>query len=309
MKSVLSKICFKLGNPFNVKGIRYLNKEQFSRTLFNFRNVQKPHNKNGKLNLYLRADKYVSPYKTDKKIGFLEYCLLSIPIATFVLGTWQVQRLRWKLNLIETLKSHITQEPIELPKNLENLESKEYYPIKVKGTFLYDKEFLVGLRSLLVTGKPIESDLGILESRKGYHVLTPFKLTDRDETILVNRGWIPASLKNPAMRQQNQIKGETEVVGILRLDERRPPFVPKNRSHSDIWYYRDLNAMAERADVSPIYIEMLSNNNQDEYPIGNQTRVDLRNEHLTYIITWYLLSGMTAYMWYWKCIKRLPFAY
>lgn len=42
-------------------------------------------------------------------------------------------------------------------------------------------------------------------------------------------------------------------------------------------------------------------------PIGSQTRVTLRNEHLQYIITWYSLSGITGYLWWRQVIKRVPF--
>ncbi|XP_076749801.1 surfeit locus protein 1 [Xylocopa sonorina] len=223
-----------------------------------------------------------------------------------MLGTWQIQRRQEKLDLVEKLKSRTSHEPVELPESLENLETLEYYPIKLKGTFLYDKEFIVGHRSLLVDGAPVNRNSFMTTNERGYHVVTPFKLADRDLTILVNRGWIPSSLKNPKRRKESQIKDETEITGILRLNERRPPFVPKNRPHTDIWYYRDLDAMAKKGDASPIYIEMISNNNTDQYPVGSQTKVELRNEHMSYILTWYCLSLTTAFLWHRKFIRGIP---
>lgn len=38
-----------------------------------------------------------------------------IPIFTFALGTWQVRRRRWKLDLIEQLNDQLQREPLELP--------------------------------------------------------------------------------------------------------------------------------------------------------------------------------------------------
>ena len=38
-----------------------------------------------------------------------------IPIFTFALGTWQVRRRRWKLDLIEQLNDQTNREPLELP--------------------------------------------------------------------------------------------------------------------------------------------------------------------------------------------------
>lgn len=39
----------------------------------------------------------------------------AVPIATFGLGTWQIKRRQWKLDLIENLEKHTTAEPIDLP--------------------------------------------------------------------------------------------------------------------------------------------------------------------------------------------------
>ncbi|XP_031828672.1 surfeit locus protein 1 isoform X2 [Nomia melanderi] len=232
---------------------------------------------------------------------------MSIPIGTFLLGVWQIQRRKWKLGLIQDLNERTTHEPVELPADLEQLKLMEYYPIKVKGTFLYDKEFVQGLRNLILDGeaKTDNSFMTSQNSKKGYWIITPFKLSDRDLTILVNRGWIPKSFKSPAKRQNIELHGEVEITGILRLNEPRPQFVPKNSPDADdLWYYRDVNAMAEKAETAPIYIEMTRNKDSHTYPIGGQTQVVLRNEHLSYIITWFSLSAATSYMWYKQVLKR-----
>ena len=109
------------------------------------------------------------------------------------------------------MNARITHNPIELPENLEELASKEYYPVKVKGTFKYEKEFLIGLRTLIVDGTAAgssDSFLGAKDIQKGYCVITPFKLSDQDLTILVNRGWVPKQLRNPVTRQESQIQEE-----------------------------------------------------------------------------------------------------
>lgn len=41
-------------------------------------------------------------------------------------------------------------------------------------------------------------------------------------------------------------------------------------------------------------------------PIGGQTRVTLRNDHLSYLVTWYSLSAVTAYLWYRQIYKGIP---
>ena len=42
-----------------------------------------------------------------------------IPIFTFALGTWQLQRLQWKINLIDELEEKLQRDPILLPKRIK----------------------------------------------------------------------------------------------------------------------------------------------------------------------------------------------
>nr|XP_012146115.1 PREDICTED: surfeit locus protein 1 [Megachile rotundata] len=305
MELKISKIFIRTGNQSNVSIIQLLNKKCSTRSLCNVTNIPKSYKNKVKPNLFGK-EKFKNVKNLASNISVSGYLLLSIPIATFILGTWQVQRRKWKLDLIEKLNNRICQKPIELPESLGELESMEYYPIKVKGTFLYEKEFIVGFRSLLVDGKS-SNDTTFMKNagnQIGYHIITPFKLADRDLTILVNRGWIPKSYKNIVRKQKSDADDEIEITGILRLNETRPQFVPKNSPQSDVWHYRDLNEMAKIADADPVYIEMIYNMNAPEYPVGGQTQVQLRNEHTSYIITWYSLSIITAYMWYKKFIKN-----
>lgn len=69
---------------------------------------------------------------------------------------------------------------------------------------------------------------------------------------------------------------------------------------------RDINAMANMLGTSPIYIDLWNKVDPPEGPISCQTNVTLRNEHFTYMVTWYTLSACTALMWYQNFIKKLP---
>lgn len=66
--------------------------------------------------------------------------------------------------------------------SLDELQHKEYYPVKVNGKFLYEKEFLIGPRSLILDGEAVgERGGGILSSKSstGYYVITPFEVENR----------------------------------------------------------------------------------------------------------------------------------
>lgn len=42
-----------------------------------------------------------------------------MPVFTAFLGTWQIQRLRWKVDMIDQLETKLNQDPIGLPARIE----------------------------------------------------------------------------------------------------------------------------------------------------------------------------------------------
>lgn len=67
--------------------------------------------------------------------------------------------------------------------SLDELKDMEFYRVKIRGKFIYEKEFLIGPRSLIVEGQAASEKGGGVFSGKsytGYYVVTPFKLDDRE---------------------------------------------------------------------------------------------------------------------------------
>lgn len=64
---------------------------------------------------------------------------------------------------------------------LEEVKELEYKPVRVRGTFLHDKEMYMGPRTLLLGGDAsTKSSLVTGKSTTGYLVVTPFKLENRE---------------------------------------------------------------------------------------------------------------------------------
>ena len=64
--------------------------------------------------------------------------------------------------------------------------------------------------------------------------------------------------------------------------------------------------MAEYAHTAPIFLDMIETDPRPGMPIGAQTRVNIRNEHLSYIATWYGLSAITGYYCYRMFVLKKP---
>jgi surfeit locus 1 family protein len=117
--------------------------------------------------------------------------------------------------------------------------------------------------------------------------------TEKGETVLINRGWVPEQKKLPAARAEGQVAGTVTLNGIIRLPQIKGYFQPENEAGRNIWFYIDPKQMAEAAGLpmrTDLYLDADLTPNPGGFPIGGQTRINLPNDHLQYAITWALLA-------------------
>ena len=99
---------------------------------------------------------------------------------------------------------------------------------------------------------------------------------------------------------EGQIAGILDLEGLLRTDGwKGADFVkPDNKPAERAYYWIDIPVMAESAGltnaVREVYLEAGPAKNPGGFPIGGQTRIHLRNDHLQYAITWYALAIILA---------------
>ncbi|NWR96349.1 SURF1 protein, partial [Motacilla alba] len=145
---------------------------------------------------------------TSGEDALLKWGLLLVPLTTFGLGTWQVQRRKWKLDLIAQLASRIRADPIPLTLDPMELKELEYRPVRVRGRFDHSKELYILPRSLLDPEREAR-EAGRITSHpeNGANVVTPFYCTELGVTILVNRGFVPRKKLKPETRLKGQVRG------------------------------------------------------------------------------------------------------
>ena len=197
------------------------------------------------------------------------------------LGTWQVQRLRWKEGLIAERAAGLAATPVAPPPTLDAARALELHPVRAEGQFRHDRELDLNLESK--TGEA------------GFHIVTPLILAD-GSALLVDRGFVPTELKSPATRAAGEPSGTVSVTGLVRIPSAGKPswFTPDNDPARNSWFYVDVAAMAKAAGttrVLPFYIDADATPNPGGWPKGGQTVVDLPNNHLSYAITWFGLAA------------------
>jgi surfeit locus 1 family protein len=257
-------------------------------------NSKKKYNKPPPIDLKsIRVETTEASQQSNKSSKIASLALLSIPLITFGLGVWQVRRREWKLNLIKFLEERTKSQPLELPTDEEQLKSlvkeKEYYPFKVRGHFLHSKEIILKIRHDLTGSTNLPGGL----------VITPFIVKNNPNLIiLINRGFVPYTNYSAMTRLHAQIEQEVEIIGLLRSNEIMNSFTPANKPPYE-WHHRDVDEMAKTLSTAPIFLDAVESCTIRGGPIAGQTAINLRNDHLSYIITWFSLSGLTSFLW-WK---------
>jgi surfeit locus 1 family protein len=223
-------------------------------------------------------------------------------VVLVALGTWQVQRLHWKEGLLATIRERMAMPPVELVPALKadpGLAKQEYRPVRVEGTFEHRFE-----RHFLAT----------YDGEPGFYVYTPLKLDDGG-WLFVNRGFVPDGRQDPATRPQGQVSGRVAVTGLLRVELTGKPssFVPDNETDKNIFFWKDLHAMAASsglpagAHVLPLFVDADKTPNPGGLPVGGVTIVDLPNNHLQYAITWYgLAAALVGVVFVWLRRRSQP---
>ncbi len=159
----------------------------------------------------------------------------------------------------------------------------------------FSAAFVPGAEALVYTsGSALRSDV----SGSGYWVFAPAQLTSGG-IVVVNRGFVPEGRQNPVTRAAGAATGHADLVGVMRWPESRGAFSPKDDPDRNIWFVRDPVAIAAAkswGEVAPFFIELESPQPPGGLPRPGALKVNLRDEHLQYAITWYGLALVVVVM-------------
>ncbi len=226
------------------------------------------------------------PRSTGRAAIALVAVLASALFAGFIaLGTWQVQRRAWKLDLIERVDTRVHATAVSAPARAQwpqvSAAGDEYRHVQVAGTFIRDADTFVQ---------------AVTERGAGFWVMTPLQLAD-GSVVMVNRGFVPPELRE----RVTPLVGATTITGLLRLTEPGGGFLRRNEPATNRWFSRDVQALAAArglSKVAPYFIDAEANADAGSAaltaPIGGLTVIAFANNHLVYAITWYTLALMVA---------------
>ena len=219
----------------------------------------------------------------------LTLILLAVTLTVLVsLGSWQVRRLHWKEALLSEIAERRAMPPVkveEISALLASGSDVDYRPVELRGTFDHARE---------------QFFFATFNGETGYYVYTPMTIAGGN-IVFVNRGFIPYDKKDAALRQAGEVQGDVTVRGLARsrLGGKPSWFVPENDLQKNIFYWKDLDAMAvhaglDKTRVLQFFVDADATPNPGNMPVGGVTQFDFPNNHLQYAVTWYGLAAVLA---------------
>lgn len=188
------------------------------------------------------------------------------------LGTWQLERLQWKQDILRDIAQTIAAPPSPLPQSPDP-QTHRYQPVELTGDI--SDESLHVLVSVKLRGA-------------GWRVISRFDVItpDGSRSLLLDRGYLETPDKNSARAAM-----DVTVQGNLHWPDDRNNATPDNNEKDDIWYARDIDQMAAALGTEPLMVVLRNRTPADD--LLTPLPVDpsgIPNDHLQYAITWYSLA-------------------
>jgi surfeit locus 1 family protein len=212
------------------------------------------------------------------------------------LGTWQVQRLSWKRELIAQVESRVHAGPVTVAsasfwQDLD-VDAHAYQRIQVAGRLLHDKRLFVYASTAL---------------GPGYWLLVPMILVDEPKSaVWINMGYVSNAqrrllLADPTLWSDSTLASSMSIVGLLRTSEPDHLLLRQNVPDEKRWYIRSVEQMTRASGLTeagfttaPFFVDADRGSDPAAYPVGGLTQIRFNNNHLVYALTWYFLAAMNA---------------
>ena len=199
------------------------------------------------------------------------------------LGAWQMQRLKWKTDLLHRIDA------------LQTAPAQPLGPLLTRAGRGADVDYSrASLPCPDVETRPVLRLFSVYQGLAGYRLIAACPLASGPYgSVLVDRGFV-AQLGDQLPHDIPGRAISAPVVGVLRRGGERTFVTPQNRIGDNQWYWRDLPVMAGALHAprpAPVFLML-----ESPTPAGGEPRpaplpLDIPNNHLGYAITWFGLAA------------------
>ena len=221
-------------------------------------------------------------------MGFRFYIPASLIVATLALlislGFWQLDRANEK-RAIEDQIANANSFDVELVTSVEFLKDREYYHVRLQGSYVGDKQFVY--------------DNQIVDQVSGYYVLTPLVLKGDSKAVLINRGFIPWNGRRDKLADIDISEKLTEVkVQISKPVKRMELEASEIAGEFPVLIQAlDLDDMSTIAALDFInVVGLLSPESENGFVRQWEPYTGSIERHIGYAIQWFLMALVLAFI-------------
>jgi len=230
----------------------------------------------------------------NKPLGFGVFTL--VMVALFVgLGLWQLQRRVEKHALVAALAERLATEPVPLPPASEwgrlTPQNDEFRRARLTATYVRAADAMV-----FSSGSAVREDI----SGPGTWAFLPARLGPGD-AIVINAGFVENAMQDRKLQDravEKLVTGQpVALTGYLRFSEGPGWLTPAYDPAKRLWFVRDHLDMARRLGwgmVAPFYIDLEAPMPASGVPKPGPLAAHLRDDHLQYAITWFVLAAVVV---------------
>lgn len=201
------------------------------------------------------------------------------------LGTWQLQRLEWKEQMLSQIEQGMREGPTQNILSASDINVQNLYQLGiVHGEFDHEYDILLGPKTMRDG----------LDTHIGFHLISPLRLEQGKNgqtlNVLVNRGFI--SQEDAKMIANTHIGGEAIISGMIAPIPRANMFTPSNKPSDGLWFSLNSidvqNHMGDKA-IAPNVLLVASLGDERLRSVIDEVSKP-KNNHLQYAFFWFTMA-------------------
>lgn len=227
---------------------------------------------------------------TTTKKATLFIAGLIICLAMIRLGYWQLGRAEEKQQTLEQVQQREQMASVDVRELVEpdgDFKADDHLYRRVSATGVYHAD------------KTIFIDNQVQDSQVGYRLVTPLKLSDSKNYILVDRGWISVGESRASLPQFATAAGEVVLSGRLQRPAAKPPLWDEdyavNSGH--LWQYLPIADYARQMQLNflPLVLELAPEEGSEIEPSLRRQWAKIDDQwvakHRGYAFQWFAMSA------------------
>lgn len=233
-------------------------------------------------------------YRFSFKPTLLGTILTLVCIPLFIkFGLWQYNKAQLKLSIQGAYNQAEVGAALNFPLQVLDAESWNYKKVKVTGVYETKYQFLL--------------DNQVEGNRVGFNVITPLKINQSSQYVLVNRGWILGKDTHTELPQFNTPTSQQIVTGQVWIPSKKiftlesKETANKNSSIPTVWQHMNMELYRRCVpfDVSPMTIKLDKSSDAGGFVRNWQVPAERIATHIGYAYQWFgfALSTLLIYLY------------